>query len=141
MPLWQAAETDGQLARTAGSVASEDRKRRGSQTMNTSGSVIGATQPNSLCTLISEFTILRACDRLERCFATDTGVPQDKSAGLVAFVQRLLSRDAVGYGGTGPDCARMADVDLTPMNLELLPPIAHASAEGDPPPHPETFKS
>jgi hypothetical protein len=35
----------------------------------------------------------------------------------------------------------MADVELTPMGLELLPPIAHASAEGDPPPHPETFKA
>jgi hypothetical protein len=35
----------------------------------------------------------------------------------------------------------MADVDLTPIDLELLPPIAHASAEGDPPPHPETFKA
>jgi hypothetical protein len=35
----------------------------------------------------------------------------------------------------------MADVDLTPMDLKLLPLIAHASAEGDPPPHPETFKA
>ena len=37
-------------------------------------------------------------------------------------MQRLLSLDAVGYGGTGPNCARMADVNLTPMDLELLPP-------------------
>lgn len=27
------------------------------------------------------------------------------------------------------------------MDLELLPPIAHASAEGDPPPRPETFNA
>jgi len=27
------------------------------------------------------------------------------------------------------------------MNLELLPAIAHASKEGEPPPRPETFKA
>ena len=63
------------------------------------------------------------------------------SGRLVGSVQRPLSLDGVGYRGTGRNCARMADVDLTPMDLELLPPIAHASAEGDPPPHPETFKA
>ncbi len=56
-------------------------------------------------------------------------------------MQRLLSLDGVGYRCTEQNCARMADVDLTPMDLELLPPIAHASAEGDPPPHPETFNA
>jgi hypothetical protein len=64
------------------------------------------------------------------------------SGKLVASVQRLLSLDVVGYRCTEQNCARMADVDLAPMDLELLPPIAHASAEGgDPPPHPETFKA
>ena len=33
----------------------------------------------------------------------------------------------------------MADVDLTPMDPELLPPIAHASQEGALPPEPRTF--
>ncbi len=33
----------------------------------------------------------------------------------------------------------MADVDLTPMDPGLLPPIAHASPEGALPPEPRTF--
>lgn len=60
---------------------------------------------------------------------------------LVASAQRLLTLDGVGYRGTGQNCERMADVGLTPMDLKLLPPIAHASAEGDPAPHPETLKA
>lgn len=55
-------------------------------------------------------------------------------------VQRLLSLDGVGYGGAGPDC-KMADVDLTPMDPKLLPPIAHASAEGVLPPYPRNFEA
>ena len=35
----------------------------------------------------------------------------------------------------------MADVDHAPMEVELLPRIAHASAEGDPPPLPDTFRA
>jgi hypothetical protein len=35
----------------------------------------------------------------------------------------------------------MADVNLTPMDLKMLPPIAHASSEDVPPPYPSTFKA
>ena len=35
----------------------------------------------------------------------------------------------------------MADVDLTPMDPELLPPIAYASAEGILPPYPSNFEA
>jgi hypothetical protein len=56
-------------------------------------------------------------------------------------VQRLLSLDGVGHGDRGPDYATMADVDLTPMDPKLLPPIAYASPEGVLPPYPCNFKA
>jgi hypothetical protein len=41
----------------------------------------------------------------------------------------------------GARTGRMADVDLTPMDPRLLPPIAHAAAEGVLPPYPYTFEA
>jgi len=38
-------------------------------------------------------------------------------------------------------CARMADMELTPMDFKLLPQIAYASAKGVPPPHPRNFEA
>jgi hypothetical protein len=55
-------------------------------------------------------------------------------------VQRLFSLDGWDTAARART-ARIADVDLTPMDPGQLPPIAHACAEGAPPPDPRAFKA